>query len=147
MITFIEKPALTEYVACIRRTYVPVFMVKNGTEYFIMKRAIDGTHMENKHLERIKSMLLNTEGRYFKFYGAYDDPFEMLASIKERGYTLIFGSPAGPFCDCPVVPYGAGFTDFSGGCCEIDLTFNYRIFDPDLLTSLRAAVQDLLSNN
>ena len=92
-------------------------------------------------------MLLSTDGRYFKLYGAYDDPFEMLASIKERGYTLIFESPTGPFCDCPVVPYGAGFTDFSGGFREIDLTFNYRIFDPDLLASLRAAVQDLLSNN
>lgn len=88
MITFIEKSSLTEHVACISRTYVPVFMVKNSIEYFIMNRAVDGFPLENEHLERIKSMLLKTEGRYFKFYGAYDDPFEMLANIKERGHTL-----------------------------------------------------------
>lgn len=146
MITFIEKSTWTDHDIFIGRTYAPVFMVKDGTEYFVMNRAIDGFHLEHEQLEGAKSMLLKTEGRYFKFYGFYDDPFEMLTSIKKRGHT--FDSSTSLFCDCHGIPgYGAGFTDFSGNCREVALTFSYHIFDPDLLASLQDAVQEFTSSS
>ena len=146
MIEYIEKKHWTDPDIFIGRTYAPIFMVKDSVEYFVSNRVVNGSYHEEQELKGIKSMLLMTEGKYFKFYGFFDDPFEMLTMIEERGLT--FESPKKLFCDCHGIPkYGAGFTDFSGNCREIALAFSYRIYDSDLLATLQTEVQKLISHN
>ena len=146
MITFIEKSTWVDHSPLIGRTYAPIFMIKDGMEYFVANRVVRGSSLEHENLEGYKAMLLDTNGQYFKFYGIYDDPMELLAGVKERGHT--FHSPQTLLCDCHGAPgYGAGFTDFSGSCREVALTFSYRIYDLDLVAALRSAVTELILQN
>lgn len=143
MIEFFEKPIWVDTDPFIGRSYAPVFMVKGGVEYFVVNRVVCGSHDEAEKLEKIKAMLLDTGGSYFKFYGIYDNPMNLLAGVKERKHT--FSNPKTLFCDCRNEPrYGAGFIDFSGSCREASLTFSYRIYDPNLAAALRKSARSII---
>lgn len=146
MIEFIEKTIWVDPDPLIGRTYAPVFMVKDGVEHFVVNRVVYGSCRDDEKLKEIKSMLLDTEGRYFKFYGSHDDPMQMLAEVKERQHT--FSNSKTLFSDCRDEPrYGAGFIDFSGACREVALTFSYRIYDPVLAAALEESAKSIIAHS
>ncbi len=130
MIEFIEKESWTDPSPFTGQTLAPVFMVKDGVEYFVVNRVIRGGDREydsydrkvsQMALEETKAFLIQNGGAYFKFNGIYVDPFGMLKEMTERGHT--FCDPDELFDDCRNNPgYGAGFVDFHGNRNEVSTT-------------------------
>lgn len=146
MIEFIEKEPWTDNDPLIGKTHVPVFMVKDGVEYFVINRVAKATgdslyaSQANSRLNAAKTMLKANNGKYVKFDGIYDDPEAMLAEIERRGHT--FTKPESLFVDCHDEPgYSGGFTDFQGNRNEVSASFMYRIFDNELVERLKKAAQ------
>ena len=91
MITFVEKEKWTDKDPFIGRTYAPIYMIKDGKEYFVVNRVVasqesakekQGEKSLTEEVRMYQVFLTRTEGRYFKFYGVYDDPIEMISEIK-----------------------------------------------------------------
>lgn len=148
MIEFVEKKPWTDRSPFTGQTYAPNYMVKDGVEYFLVNRVVrcDDRGYANLHLdesrkglEATKQFLVKNGGAYFKFYGIYADPFEMLKKIAERGHT--FCDPEKLFDDCRGINgYGAGFVDFHGNRNEVSAAFHYRIYDMEMLERLKERV-------
>lgn len=141
MIEFIEKEPWTDTNPFIGKDYVPVYMVKDGVEYFVINRLAKVTgdslyaSQANARMSTAKTMLMQNGGRYFKFYGIYDDPADMLKEMQERGHT--FTEPDSLFDKHDDEYYGGGFTDFHGNRNEVSAAFHYRIYDNELAEALK----------
>lgn len=149
MIEFIEKEPWTDTNPHIGNDYIPVFMVKDGVEYFVMNRIekVTGNSLyatqANANMNTAKSVLMQNGGRYFKYYGFYDDPADMLKDMQERGHT--FTEPDSLFDKHEDKCYGGGFTDFSGNRNGISASFHYRVYDNELTEVLKKQVSDLIA--
>jgi len=139
MIEFIQKEPFESRTAFSVRELIPVFMVKDGAEYFIINRVVKGSGYsaayESISISALKEFLIKTDGAYVKFNGFYDDPKEMLAEMQERGHSFV--EPDNLFVRCDGKSYGSGFTDFSGNRNEVSAAFYYRIYDEKLVDELK----------
>ena len=116
----------------------PVFMFKDGKEYFVVNRREPDVSWKKKERDAQIAELLANGGAYFHFHGLYADPFEMLKEMDKRGHT--FCNPDELFIDCRDNPaYGSGFVDFHGNRNEVSASFHYRIYDMDLLEKIKEA--------
>ncbi|MEY8230167.1 hypothetical protein AALA82_00910 [Oscillospiraceae bacterium 50-16] len=155
VITFIEKATWTAPSPFTGQTYAPVFMVKDGVEYFVVNRVVHSYErgyesyslkQSQKGLEATKAFLIQNDGEYFKFNGIYVDPFEMLKEMEERGHT--FCDPDKLFDDCRKNPgYGGGFVDFHGNRNEVAAAFHYRIYDESMLEKLRVSAAPIIEKS
>lgn len=151
MVEFIEKEPWTDQDPLIGETYAPVFMVKDGVEYFVINRVAKATgdsfyaRQANDRLDKAKAMLTENDGRYCMFYGRHPDPTDMLTEIEQRGHT--FTEPEELFVDCHDKPYGGGFVDFNGNLNEVSAAFMYRIFDRELAEALKKQAQPIIERS
>ena len=130
-----------------KQTLVPVYMIKDGVEYFVANVSIAGgsysPEYHRQQMEGYKAQLVQTGGRYFKFNGQYDDPEEMMAEITERGHTFT-KEPEELFTVSPEGHYGPGFVTFWGNRNEVSAAFHYRIYDRDYAAKLREQAQPII---
>lgn len=158
MIKFIEKEPWTDPSPFTGQTYAPNFMVKDGAEYFVVNRVVRSGEISpgfadydlkksRDELAATKAFLIQNGGKYFKFNGIYDDPFEMLAEMERRGHT--FTEPDNLFVDCRGIAkgYGEGFVDFHGNRNEVSAAFHYRIYDEVLLEEIRTAASPIIEKS
>lgn len=151
MIEIIEKEPFSDDSPYYARTRVPIFMRKDGKDYFVANRLVSdsepggwgNTHVKVSEIEirRYKEHLQRTDGRYYKMYGTFDDPMELIEEIKKNGYTL--------WCLGQPIEYSkridsARFVDFHGNTKEYSAAFHYRIYDQDLIDRLCDAVIELM---
>ena len=145
VITFIEKEPFDSSVVPERNLrLIPVFMIKNGVEFFVINRRADAplnsnslwAIQENDRYNLAKSMLLSNGGKFYKLHGVYTDPFELVKTIKKHGFT--FTKPEEAFHRCDDERYGAGFTEFQGNINETSMCFHYRIYDEEMVRQLKA---------
>lgn len=149
MIVFTEREPFVNYKAFgpTKQKLIPVYMTKDGLEYFVANIAIEGGNYgpeyHRQEMERYKTQLIQNGGRYFRFNGQYDNPGEMLAEIKESGHT--FTKPfVDLFNESPAGQYGEGFVSFWGNRNEVSAVFHYRIYDREFAASLREQVQSII---
>jgi len=150
MITFFEKPSFETSVAFSKMVLVPVFMVKDGTEYFVKNRTISGGSFSPefylREIEAIKGQLLSANGVYFKLHGVHDNPLDMLREMEKRKHSFDNPNLNRLFADYGSEAYGAGFVDFGGNRSEVSAAFQYRIYDKAFAEELRAQVKKLISS-
>lgn len=145
MIEFFEKNVWTDRSPFTGQTYAPNFMVKDGVEYFVANRVVVGEH-NDKELQAIKQFLIQNEGTYFKFFGIYTDPFDMLKEMSDMGHT--FCKPERLLDDCRgIMGYGAGFVDFHGNRNEVSAAFHYRIYDMGMVKRLTETLKPFLPSH
>ena len=125
--------------------FTPVYAVIDGENKFLrnLVKPLTGDCKKYEHQKSLKEVfaakvnLLKHDGKYFTMYGQFDDPFELLAYIKENGYTLevvrslFYGSP------------NNGYMDFHGNCCEYSCAFQYRIYDAAMLGKIKEIVSGM----
>lgn len=141
MIEFIEKERYYDHSIFTGQCWMyPTFMVKDGKEYFMWNRREPDDSWKPEEREHQKAELLANEGKFFRFYGFYADPFEMLTEMESRGHT--FTDPDDLFVDCTDRSdgYGCGFVDFHGNRKEVSAAFRYRIYDMEMLGRLKERV-------
>ncbi len=144
MIEFIEKTPWIDKNPFIGTTYVPVFMVKDGKEYFVRNRD-KNQKQSDVVLNAIKEFLTQTDGQYFKEYGIYENPFDMLRAVIDGKYTFFETTV---FDDCRGIDrYGGGFIDFSGNFREVAAAFSYRIYDTNMYRKLCSIVKLINKKN
>jgi hypothetical protein len=151
MITFAEREPFISNATFqpICRTLVPVWMIKDGAEYFIANLPIEGgdysPDYQCREIECYKTQLIQTDGRYFKFHDhtGNNDPESMLASVAESGNTFVY--PDELFFESSKGHYGAGFVDFRGNQREVSASFHYRIFDQEYVAKLRKQAQAIIN--
>lgn len=143
MIEFFEKERYYDDSCFTGQCWMyPVFMLKDGREYFVQNRREPDDNWKKEDLERRKAELLANDGAYFRFHGFYSDPLEMLAEIEKRGHT--FTEPNSLFVDCrSSKSYGEGFVDFHGNLNEVSAAFHYRIYDMDFLNAVKEAARKI----
>ena len=149
MITFTEKEQFNASFWTGNTPLIPVFMVKDGAEYFVINRHADihpddnslSAVLKNETYTRAKSMLLSNGGMYFLINGRYKDPFELIKVIKSHGFT--FTEPENIFNRCDGEAYGGGFDEFHGSINEYSMSFHYRIYDEELLRQLKAELETI----
>lgn len=144
MIVFAEKEELTFESEDGYRLYRPVYMLKDGVEYFVVNRLVadkDGSwgkydvRRSNDEIQRYKKFLVNNDGKYFKFNGSFDDPFAMLDEMKELKHT---------FTSDELLYYNSAndrIVDFHGNRREASAAFHYRIYDAYMVESLESALR------
>ena len=129
-----------------RQNLVPIYMIKDGVEYFVANLPIESGSYSPAHHRRemdgYKSQLLQTNGKYFKFNGFYRDPEKMIVEMIERGQTFV--DPDKLFTESPEGHYGAGFVSFWGNRNEVSAAFHYRIFDREYAAKLMEQIRPLL---
>lgn len=153
MIKFIEKERWMDNDPHIGRTYAPIYMVKDGKEYFVINRVVLPNEPEldevndkilNGDVREYEAFLTLSEGRYFKLYGFYDNPMEMITEMKERHHT--FTDP-----NCVTKKYNDnrlnGFIDFKGNRNEVSAAFHYRIYDMILAEEIRKAITSIVKRS
>jgi hypothetical protein len=124
------------------KTLIPVYMVKGGEMYFVMNCTSSKLDIEN--LANIKTELIRNGCRYFKFYGYYDDPEQMIAEMIVKGNSFI--QPDKLFHYKPSNERGVEYTDFRGNQHEVSDGFYYRIYDKSFATKLVNLVSALVGN-
>lgn len=148
MIQFCEKDSF----AFGDSTYVPIYMLKDGVEYFVRNHVVDFRDFawrdyeikkSKREIAEIKEFLLRTEGRYFKFNGGFDDPFEMLQYMTVNHHTFIH--PDDLFIDR--LDESGRYFDFHGNQNEVSAAFHYRIYDREMIEKLKKAVVELSPNS
>ena len=147
MIQFVEK----EPYSCMggaphtKMKLIPVFMVKDSTEYFVSNIPIAGGNHSPEYLraemEGYKAQLLQNEGRYYTLHGFYDCPEDMIAEMIERNHT--FEKPGDLFCEKLESGYGAGFVEFQGNHREVSAAFHYRIYNREYAATLQELVKSI----
>lgn len=143
MIEFIEKERYYDDSWFTGQCWMyPVFMLKDGREYFVQNRREPDDSWKKEELERRKAELIANGGTCVRFHGLYQDPLEMLAKMEERGHT--FTEPDNLFVDCrSSKSYGEGFVDFHGNRKEASAAFYYRVYDLDLLKAVEEAARKI----
>ena len=83
MIEFIEKERYYDDSIFTGQCWMyPMFMVKDGIEYFMWNRREPDDSWKLKEREGQKAELFANDGAYFHFHGIYADPFEMLTEME-----------------------------------------------------------------
>jgi hypothetical protein len=150
MITFIEKPEIELPPLPFKQRgdkAHPVFMVKDGKEYFMLNRTTEKScHYD---AERLKQDLMNNGGSFIRFHGKYDNPFDLVDMVIEKKFAFescgkngrVFNDVSTLFKDNRNAPcYGAGFIDFGGNLREVSCAFQYRIYDIDMAERLKIKI-------
>ena len=144
MIIFLEKEELTFESEDGYRLYRPVYMLKDGVEYFVVNRLVADRDVSwgkydvkrsNDEIERYKKFLEKNDGKYFKFNGSFDDLFEMLNDMKEHKHT---------FTSNELLYYNSAndrIVDFHGNRREASAAFHYRIYDTQMVERLKSALR------
>lgn len=146
-ITFIVKPEWRDEDLFIRASRAPIFMEKDGAEHFVVNWTVveeDGSlyaRQKNDNSRTLLRSLVDSQGKFAKFYGPSDDPLSFIKWARQRG---------GGFYDdrslfdysFDKAGYGAGFCDFHGNGLKL-CPFHYRIFDKALLLQVVQAIQVL----
>jgi hypothetical protein len=145
MIDFIEKDKFTIGNATPGAwECVPVFMVKDGVEYFVLNRIVNDSSdypaRNGENVEAAKESLIKTNGRCFKLHGMFEDPAKMISDMIRREHS--FTEPENIFAVCKDKKYGAGFTDFHGNRKKVSAVFWYRLYDDKLVADLKAQIAD-----
>ena len=151
-ISFAEKDAYisspNSYLT--RQKLVPVYMVKDGGEYFVANLPIEGgsysPEYHFKEMEGYKTQLLQNGGKYFKFNGIYDDPAELIGWAAKKKYTfecsaesnIVFNKIAALF------HYNQGFVNFCGNLREVSSAFHYRIYGMSFAEDLKKQLANYL---
>lgn len=141
MVEFIEKSPFTgdDFIG---NTYVPVYMIKDGHEYFVRNRVINSTDRSYAEynckksameVDAAKEALIRNEGTYFCMYGSFGNPLDMLENMMSKGYSL--REPESLFIHCD-----SGFVDFHGNYNEVSGAFFYRIYDMELVSKIKNAI-------
>lgn len=117
----------------------PTYMRKDGKEYFMFNRREPDDAWQLQANEDRKAFLIANGGKYFKFNGFYDDPFEMLEEIKERKHT--FSEPENKIYACSFEENG--FIDFRGNRREVSAAFHYRIYDREMAEKIQEIVHGI----
>lgn len=112
----------------------PVVMIKDNKEIHIINKIA----RNDKKYERIINILKISDGKYTVFYGAYDNPFDMLQNIVE-GKQVIKNDLKEDIFD--VSESDGNFTDFIGFTSPNYSIFNYRIYDVNLLQDIKKIVE------
>ena len=137
MIKFIEK----EKQYCDRPFiggcyYYPTYMIKDGKEYFVFNRREPDDKWILEENEERKNQLIQTDGKYFRFYSLYKNPIEMLKNIVEKKHH---------FTKQRKVFYESieerGYIDFEGNLEEVSAAFKYRIYDEKFATQIQNVVE------
>lgn len=145
MIYFVEKDPDKSESSLYGMILAPVFMVKDGIEYFVRNRVVDymdkawrdyEIKKSDREISEIKRFLEQNDGKYFKFNGAFDDPFEMLEDMKCKGHT--FTRPNDLFLGC--IKPNDGYLDFLGNRKEYSAAFHYRIYDYQMAKKIMTEV-------
>lgn len=127
---------------------VPVFMILDGKEYFVYNRTAEKNIYQD--IETLKAKLIENEGKYFKFYGYFDNPFELVKLAAEKKCSFessgkngrVFNDIPTLFSDCRDEPrYGEGFIDFGGNIREVSAAFRYRIYDVSMAEALKNEIR------
>lgn len=140
MISFIEKDPWYDSSPYTGDCWMyPTFMLKNGKELFVFNRRDPQASYKNAELEAHKKFLLNTDGRFLKFNGYYNNPLEMLKQAAVRHYR--FTEPKDLWlCGFEKTSY----SDFHGNFREVSAAFHYRIYDADLIKAIFASAEHLV---
>lgn len=117
----------------------PTYMRKDGKEYFMFNRREPDDSWELQANEERKAFLVANGGKYFKFNGFYDDPFEMLKNMAERKHT--FTEPEEQNYRCSFEKNG--FIDFHGNRREVSAVFFYRIYDREMAKKIKEIVHHI----
>lgn len=116
----------------------PTVMKKDGREFFMFnRRDPDETYRLNEQ-EAFKKMLIANDGKYFKFNGFYDDPFEMLREVAERKHTFTEKIEK-------VLDYSGNTLNFHGNRREVSAAFFYRIYDGEMQAKIEEAVKHIFA--
>jgi len=143
VITFIEKETFTSTLVPGQvRQLTPIFMVKDGKEYFMFNRWTANENDNHLEVEMCKETLLSNNGQYFSFYCNHRNPLDLIADIKERQYH--FARPEKVIERFDNKEYGRGFTDFSGNLVEVSAAFHYRIFCKVFAKKIKDQVETLI---
>lgn len=120
----------------------PTYMVKDGKELFMFNRRSDQSEWEAENYESRKKQLLDNGGKFFKFYGYKDSPYEYLNAVIERQHTFEkFGHEDVSWSD------DGNFCDFCGNLKEISAAFFYRIYDVDMSKNVEKIVNLIHEKN
>ena len=144
MVKFIEKEEGKYTSQHTGMTYVPIYMVKDGKEFFVANRVFVeedgkcGKEFLQDELECYMKFLEQHDYKYFKFYGFYDDPMEMIKEMKNRCHT--FTEPESLFVGDSL----RGSIDFYGNRNEVSAAFHYRIFDLELYERIKKEIEPIL---
>lgn len=146
MIELIDRPEQAQeyWIGPRKCRQHPVYMVKDGEEYFIANRDEPETP-GGLYFAGIRKFLSENGGAYFYFYGHWPHPLEMLQAMRGR-YT--FDSAKGLFVDSRergVV--GGHFLDFGGNFREVSTAFFYRIYDEELMSRVKAAAAPIIAKS
>ena len=129
MVEFIEKePFYSPYSKCWMR---PIFMVKDGKEFYVFNSRKSDTNSEKKVQEAKKKQLISNNGLYYKIYGSHDNPLDLLKEMAESGYQFI---EPGYMFDGELERIG--FCDFHGNT-KGAMSFSYRIYDKEMIEKIQ----------
>lgn len=142
MIRIVEKEPYKHFNSWNNRECLmyPTIMIKNGKEYFVFNRREPNGEYEEKENKKSMELLKRTDGKYTKFYGEYDNPFEMLKEIIKEKDMIISNSQN--FDNKTEKEY---ITDFHGNRENYASAFMYRIYDRKLENILKKIV-DYINN-
>jgi len=126
----------------------PVYMAKDGCEYYVMNR-IEYKDKQNPffsylnvELDKAKSMLISNGGKYFKSFGFFDDPVDMLNDMMKQNHTFV--EPKNLFAVHGIYTDEV-YTVFHGTRKEISSDFRYSIYDNDILETILNHVKTILN--
>lgn len=138
MIEIVEKERYFDDSAFTGQCFMyPTYMVKDGKEYFMFNRREPDDPWKLRENDERKAFLISNGGKYFKFHGFYDDPFEMLKEICERRHTFTDPEKENYFGSLEE----HGFIDFHGNRREVSAAFHYRIYDPEMAREIQEIVR------
>lgn len=139
MIKIIEKEPYKNYDSWNERECLmyPVFMIKDGKEYFVLNRREPISDYDNEENKKRIEKLKQTGGKYTIFYGAFENPFEMLKEIINKKDLIITNSQ--DIFDRRMTNEEA--IDFHGNRENYSSAFMYRIYDKKLEKDLREIVE------
>lgn len=113
----------------------PTYMVKDGVEYFMFNRRSDESAYESDRDKSCKAQLLANGGKFFRFYGYVETPYEYLRNVIERHHSFE------NFSHKEVEWFDDGsFCDFHGNLKEVSAAFKFRIYDKQLAANIEKIV-------
>lgn len=122
------------------RDMYPNYMIKDGKRFFMFNRGSNARSYDIDKQEARKAQLLSTDGKYFKFHGAFASPIDMLKWIIDKKYR---------FCSLTFnnVHYENSTSedhfDFHGNLKEVSAAFFYRLYDSELIGEIKTMLKQI----
>lgn len=137
-IEFIEKSPYKNSAFWNSGLVYPMYMKKDGEEYFLWGRAEDEPKFRLEEIEKRKQQLIDNGGAYFKFHdnSGNNDPIGFLQWVKNNHYTLCND------CKAKLLSDNKTF-DFVGNLNEVSCAFFYRIFDKEMINTVSEAIKTM----